>query len=97
MAQPADSSDTVRGSAPERVMVVEDVATTRRMLARIIEQGGYQVVEADDGASAWELVHKEPVDLIVTDVHMPRKSGIELLAELQLNRLQVPVIPPVMH
>ena len=92
MAHSADSSDAVRGSAPERVMVVEDVATTRRMLARLIERGGYDVVEADDGASAWELVRKEPVDLIVTDVQMPRKSGIELLAELQLNRLNVPVI-----
>ena len=92
MAQPADSSDRARGSAPERVMVVEDVATTRRMLARIIERSGYEVVEADDGASAWDLLRREPVDLIVTDVHMPRKSGIELLAELQLNRLHTPVI-----
>ena len=92
MTQRVQSSDTVRGSTPERVMVVEDVATTRRMLARLIEKAGYQVVEADDGATAWELVHREPVDLIVTDVHMPRKSGIELLAELQLKRLHVPVI-----
>ena len=88
----ADSTETARGSAPERILVVEDVATTRRMLARIIEQSGYEVLEADDGASAWELVQREPVDLVITDVHMPRKSGIELLAELQLSRLRVPVI-----
>ncbi len=84
--------ETAHDEAPERVLVVEDVAVTRLMLRRTLEADGYHVVEAVDGQQAWDLLRDVVVDAIVTDVQMPKKSGIELLEDLRARKVFVPVI-----
>ncbi|MBI4465481.1 MAG: PAS domain S-box protein [Acidobacteria bacterium] len=71
-----------RGS--ETVLVVEDEPAVRELAREFLESSGYQVLDADGGAAALELVkhHSGPLHLLLTDVIMPKMSGKELVAEL---------------
>ncbi|MEX2660085.1 MAG: response regulator [Acidimicrobiales bacterium] len=60
------------------VLLVEDTVTTRALERSILESAGYDVVVAADGAEAWALLAGNAVDVVVSDVDMPRMSGIEL-------------------
>jgi two-component system chemotaxis sensor kinase CheA len=60
------------------VLVVDDSAVTRTLEKGILETAGYQVRVAQDGAAALELLQREPCDLVVTDVQMPRMDGFTL-------------------
>ena len=75
-----------------RVLVVDDFSTMRRIVRNILRQIGFQnVVEADDGTTAWEVLNREKIDFIVSDWNMPNMTGIELLravrADAQLRHL----------
>jgi two-component system chemotaxis sensor kinase CheA len=67
-------------TGPITVMVAEDSGFFRRHLTTILTEAGYQVVESEDGKEAFDqLKHSQTwVDLIVTDIEMPRMTGLEL-------------------
>lgn len=65
------------------VLVVEDSLTTRILEVNVLKSEGYQVLAAVDGQHAWELLRENPVDLIVSDVDMPRLNGFELTRRLR--------------
>ena len=77
-----------------QILVVDDEAMVRRFAARILTEGGYAVVEAGDGAEALDLVIRESLqlDLVLTDVMMPRLSGVELLEHLSVVAPSLPVV-----
>jgi two-component system, chemotaxis family, sensor kinase CheA len=78
---PASNPDT---AAPRRrVLVVDDSVMTRTLARTILEAAGYSVVVASDGAHALELLNQAEVDAIVSDVEMPRMTGLELTAALR--------------
>ncbi len=83
----------------ETVLVVEDNASLREALGSVLTDLGYMVVEADDGETALTLVEGQgmQVDLIVSDVVMPRMGGIALLLVLRERGLQMPVILLIGH
>jgi two-component system chemotaxis sensor kinase CheA len=64
--------------APKRLLVVDDSLTTRTLEKSILEAAGYQVLTAPDGESGWTLLQQQDVDLVITDVEMPRMDGFEL-------------------
>jgi len=65
--------------ACERVLVAEDDPMLRRILRSWLESWGYQVMVAEDGAMAWELLQAEPApQLLILDWMMPRVDGVEL-------------------
>jgi len=70
----------------------------RSMLADELRRDGYEVLEAHDGAAAAELLTRlrsrpdEAPELLVTDICMPSRTGLELLAELRKTEWRVPVI-----
>ena len=69
-----------------RVLVVDDFATMRRILKNILKQLGFKnLVEADDGTSAWEVLESQSIDLIISDWNMPKMSGIELLKKVRAS------------
>jgi len=69
-----------------RVLVVDDFSTMRRIIKNILRQLGFNnVIEADDGTTAWEVLGKEQVDFIVSDWNMPQMSGIELLRKVRAS------------
>ena len=68
----------------ETILLVEDDAPVRRLLRRALEGQGYQLLEASDGHEALGLLanHSEEIDLLVTDVVMPRVDGFTLSERL---------------
>lgn len=65
------------------VLTVDDAATMRKMISFTLRAAGYNVLEAADGVHALEVVAKNHVDLVITDVNMPRMDGIQLTSELR--------------
>jgi CheY-like chemotaxis protein len=75
-----------------RVLLVEDHDTVRKVLRCTLEEGGYQVIEARNGVEALTLCRLEKPDLVVTDLIMPNKDGLETIAELRQVASHLPVI-----
>ncbi len=72
----------------KKILVVDDSATSRMIVRRCLEMAGYSdamFLEAGDGALALDLLETNPVDLIVTDLKMPRMDGRTLVRKLQSN------------
>lgn len=67
-----------------RVLLAEDEAPVRRLVRLVLEREGYTVLDAEDGERAWKIAAgaKEPFDLLVTDVVMPRLGGTDLAARM---------------
>ncbi|WP_207259605.1 chemotaxis response regulator CheY [Desulfovibrio sp. Huiquan2017] len=69
-----------------RVLVVDDFSTMRKIIKNILRQLGFNnIVEADDGSTAWEVLNKDNIDFIVSDWNMPTMSGIELLRKVRAS------------
>lgn len=68
--------------AGHRIMVVDDDAGIRRALHILLSREGYQVSQARDGVEALRLWRDTGSDLVITDLHMPEKDGIEMIIEL---------------
>jgi two-component system response regulator FlrC len=74
------------------ILVVDDDMHMRLALKESLSKAGYTISLAEDGMAAVELVRKSPCDLIITDVRMPRKNGLELLKSIRAGESLVPVI-----
>jgi len=69
-----------------RVLVVDDFPPMRGRAKNILRQLGFNnVVEADDGTTAWEILNKEKIDFIVSDWNMPQMAGIDLLRKVRAS------------
>jgi DNA-binding response OmpR family regulator len=68
-----------------RILVIDDEAQLRIMLRKILEIEGYQVADAPDGKVGMALCREESFDLVITDIIMPEKEGIEVIGELLDN------------
>lgn len=75
-------------AAPFHVLVVDDESSIRTLVRKVLTHSGHQVIEAGDGAEALELCSDpaQPVDLVVTDIAMPRVDGWELERRMQTAR-----------
>jgi len=76
------------------ILTVDDAATMRRMVSFTLRGAGHEVLEAQDGAAALNVLQSHPVDLVITDVHMPLMDGIELTRHLRAlpSFLRTPII-----
>lgn len=61
-----------------RILLAEDDDDMRRFLVKALERAGYDVVDFDNGAGAYERLREEPFSLLLTDIVMPEMDGIEL-------------------
>jgi two-component system chemotaxis response regulator CheY len=68
------------------ILVVDDFSTMRRIIKNILRQLGYiNILEADDGTSAMEVLRSEKGDFIISDWNMPQMTGIELLTAVRTS------------
>lgn len=65
-----------------KILVIDDDALVRHTISRILERSGYQVVLAADGAEGVARFRAERPDLVITDLIMPEKEGIETIIEM---------------
>lgn len=69
-----------------KVLIVDDFATMRRILKNILKQLGFKnLVEADDGTTAWDVLEGQSIDLIISDWNMPKMTGLELLKKVRAS------------
>ncbi len=78
----------------ETILLVEDEETVRRATSTILRRYGYRVLDAGSGEEALAIVQSDPgtVELLVTDVVMPRMSGLDLAARIRQERPQMKVL-----
>jgi two-component system, chemotaxis family, chemotaxis protein CheY len=69
-----------------KILTVDDFSTMRRIIRNMLRQLGYNnVVEAEDGAEALSLLHREKVDFVISDWNMPNMSGLDLLKAIRAD------------
>ncbi len=74
------------------ILLAEDEKLLRESLAQLLGDEGYQVLQACDGQEALDIALAQPVDLVLTDIRMPRMDGTVLLERLQKALPQTPVV-----
>ena len=70
----------------KQILIADDNESFRRPLCEALRQAGYEVYGVADGAAALKLFSKKSFDLVITDLIMPEKDGLETLAELRKLR-----------
>jgi YesN/AraC family two-component response regulator len=75
-----------------KILLVDDDAQVRKMLKITLERAGYEVVEAADGVQAVQVYSPDTIDLVITDIVMPEKEGIETIMELKTAHPEVRII-----
>lgn len=75
-----------------RILVIDDDPDVRGSLNKILTRAGYDVVEAADGAAGIALQHREPADVIITDIFMPGLDGLQTIRQLKKEGSGVKVI-----
>lgn len=75
-----------------KILVVDDDEAMRRTIFRLLRRAGHEVVMAEDGREGVSLFRAAPADLVITDLYMPDKDGLETLCELHREFPDVAVI-----
>ena len=77
------------------VLVVDDFATMRRIISNVLKQLGFEnILEAEDGTKALQIMETEQVDFVITDWNMPQMSGLDLLKAIRSSedKKHIPVL-----
>ncbi|MBI3827443.1 MAG: Hpt domain-containing protein [Candidatus Rokubacteria bacterium] len=84
----------VPGETPRRVLVVDDSPSVRKVVGGLLAHAGLEVLTAADGEEALQVLARGSVDVVVTDLEMPRLNGYELIADLahRPSTRDVPVV-----
>jgi two-component system chemotaxis response regulator CheY len=75
-----------------RILVVDDDHDLRQLSVDALTSSGYSVEGATDGAAGWEALQTCDYDLVITDNHMPKMTGLEMIEKLHSARIRIPVI-----
>ena len=76
----------------KRILVIDDEMLIRQMLRQTLEGAGYEVVDASDGREGLRLYRESPTDLIIIDIIMPVKEGVETIIEFRRDFPDVKII-----
>ena len=74
------------------ILVVDDESMMRDLLAKILIRDGYRVLISEDGVAALEVIEKEDVDIVLSDLEMPLMSGFDLLKKVKDEYPQIGMI-----
>ncbi|MFH1374787.1 MAG: response regulator [bacterium] len=74
------------------ILIVDDEEMMRNLLGKILSREGYQISSAEDGQTALETMGQEKIDIVISDMKMPRMNGFELLKVIKQEYPEVGVI-----
>jgi len=83
--------------AKKQILVADDEPNLRRVLSAQLHRDGYEVIAVEDGQAALEAIEAHHVDVVITDLRMPRVDGMELLKRVTASNPDVPVIMITAH
>jgi DNA-binding NtrC family response regulator len=75
-----------------KILVIDDDAIVRQTLTTILQDGGYEVLSADDGLRGMALFRREQPGLVITDIIMPDQEGIQTITEMRRERPDAKII-----
>ncbi len=78
--------------ARRRVLILDDEPAIQRLLGIILQSEGHEVIITDDGNAALEMIARQPIDLIIQDLRMPKMDGLTFLRMLKERRPEIPSI-----
>lgn len=78
--------------ASKTLLIVDDEEILRDAIAFDFKRRGFNVFTAEDGLQALEVISRQKIDAVLTDVRMPRRNGVELLDEVRSKNFRIPVI-----
>jgi two-component system chemotaxis response regulator CheY len=87
---PSDQSEAA--AMTKRILTIDDSKTIRDMLRMTLVDAGFEVLQAVDGQDGCEVMDRETVDLVITDINMPRMNGYEVVRNLR-NRPDLKGLP----
>jgi CheY-like chemotaxis protein len=76
----------------KQILIMDDERAVRYLLQKMLESEGYRVKTASNGEQGMALLTQTPVDLVITDIIMPGKEGIEIIMEVAKRYPDIPVI-----
>jgi CheY-like chemotaxis protein len=74
------------------ILAIDDFPAMREMLLAFLEGAGHHVICADDGKMGLQILARQPVDLVVTDILMPEKDGLEFIREVRQGYPTLPIV-----
>ncbi len=77
---------------PKTILLAEDDARALEVLATLLREEGFEVVPVADGGAALELLGAREFSLVITDLNMPRATGVDLVVHLRARDVRTPVI-----
>ena len=75
-----------------RILVIDDTASVRELLEQMLRHTGYDVVLAANGKEGIDQLRRQPVELVITDLFMPEKEGLETIQELRRDFPNIGII-----
>jgi len=80
------------GENMKRILVIDDDEKIRTLFKRFLGGKGYDVLCAENGKEGLQLLEAETLDLVITDIMMPEKDGLEVVLAMRLNHADIPII-----
>lgn len=74
------------------ILIIDDDDRTRKLFRKILEREGYHITESSNGKMGIKMYREEPADLVITDIIMPEKEGIETIIDLRKEFPKVKII-----
>ena len=74
------------------ILVCEDDKNIRRLMCEYLKKAGYNVFESENGEEALDILDHTHIDLLITDIMMPRKDGFSLSKDLRETGIEIPIL-----
>ena len=87
-----DFDEAVTVNSSPVILLIDDEEAFRNVLRQVLSKAGYEVMEAENGAEGIQRFYEKPADMIITDIIMPEKEGIETIIELKKAHPEVKLI-----
>jgi len=86
------SAETAMKLETPSLLITDDDRDFRETLCGVFENRGFRIIQAGDGEEALDVIKREPVHLLLLDMHMPRLTGLETIRRLRTWQLELPCI-----